>query len=586
MSRRSVASCVLAAVALVLALMPWEVSSDRLRSAAVRQIRNEFGLKLGIDGRATFVLLPVPRLKLQGVTLSDEAGAFSAEAGQFNGELRLLSFLAARVRFSEVRIADARIRVSLDGAGRDAWSAAFERLRGRLASGDPGPSRVDKVVVTGSELALVHAANGRTTEWRTLNAVVRWPDAGGDIDLSASASWNGELVSATLTGLTPGRLLAGGSDSLEIRLASRLGRVNLLGSVSLGGQPRYAGLLAGQTESLGALARWTGIGVDLQDLDQPAALSGDARLDADGVEWPKATLDLGRDRLDGSIAYRFSSERPNLRATLAGGDLDLGWVLPIADPTRAAAPRGDYDVRLSASGIRMGDLRLGDLAAGILVSGERLEVSVGRATLAGGSIRGRVSAALDGEGRDIRGQVSIDKVDLESLLSTTSSGRGISGTVGGQATFEAVGEGQSDLSRHLRGRLTLVARDGEVAGHALNEALKRPELRRISASVPEWRGGRTRFGEAQVQLTVADGVAEIQDGSIRTATTQTRIRGRISLRDRLLSVETATRALGPEPAASGPERPALVLDVRGPLDRPVVTARSAEDVTGTTDPRR
>lgn len=551
----------------------------------MRQIRNEFGLRLGVDGRATFVLLPVPRLKLQGVTLSDEAGGFSAQASQFNGELRLLSFLAAQIRFSEVRIADAHIRVALDGAGRDAWRAAFDRLRGRLASGDPGPSRVDRIVVTGSELVLVHPTGHHVSEWRKLNAVVRWPDADGDIDLSASALWNGELVSATLTGLTPSRLVSGASDRLEVRVASRLGQMNLLGSVSLGETPRYAGLLAGQTASVGALARWTGIGLDLQDLDQPAALTGDARLDGEGVEWPKATLDLGRDRLDGAIAYRFDSHRPKLRATLAGGDIDLGWVMPIADPTRAAAPRGDYDVRLSASSLRMGDLRMGDLAAGILVSGERLEVSVGRATFAGGSVKGRMSAALDGDGRDIRGQVSIDKVDLESLLSSTSAGRRITGTLGGQATFEALGEGQADLFRHLRGRLMLVARDGEIAGIALNEAMRPPELRRSSAALPEWRGGRTRFGEAQVQINVADGIAEITEGSIRTATTQTRVRGRISLPDRILSMETATRAIGAETAATAEGRPSLVLDVRGPLEKPVVTTRSPEDVTGTTDAR-
>ena len=95
-------------MALVLALMPWTVSSDRVMSAVARQIRKEFGLQLGPDGRASFALLPVPRFKLQGVRLTDGAGAFSAEAGQFKGELRLLPLLAGHIRFSEVRIAAIR----------------------------------------------------------------------------------------------------------------------------------------------------------------------------------------------------------------------------------------------------------------------------------------------------------------------------------------------------------------------------------------------------------------------------------------------------------------------------------------------
>lgn len=584
MSRRSVAILVLAALAVVLGLAPWTVSSDRVRSAVARQIRSEFGLALGIAGDATLMLLPVPRLKLEGVTLADEAGAFSAKAAQFKGELRIASLLLARIRFSEVRITDARIRVVLDGPGQDNWSGVLARLRDRFVGEAAASSKVDRILVEGSELSLVHPEAGRITTWRKLDAAMRWPEAGGDIDLSASASWNGEPVTLALSGITPGQLLSGRSDTVEIRTASRLGRATFVGTVMLRDDPVFSGLLSGQTPSLGALTRWTGWGLDLQDLDRPVSLSGEARLSRDGVEWPQMVLDLGRDRLDGSLAFRLDGgRRPKLRATLAGGDLDLGWLIPIADPTRAAAPRSDYDVRLSASGLRMGSVRLGDLAAGILVNGERLEVSVGRATLAGGSVRGRVSAALDGEGRDIRGQVSIDKVDLESLLSASNAARGLTGTVAGQMTFEALGDGQSDVARHLRGRVALTARDGEIAGIALNEATRRAEPRRGLGLPPGWRGGRTRFGEAQVHLTVADGVAEITDGSIHTAATQTRLRGRISLFDRVISVETTTRTTGSEPAVPA-ERQPLVLEVRGPIERPVVSAKAADETTGTLEP--
>ncbi|MDB5590463.1 AsmA family protein [Enterovirga sp.] len=581
MSRRSIACLALGGVALVLALLPWTVSSDRVRSAVARQIHNEFGLKLGIDGPATFSLLPIPRLKLQRVTLADETGAFTAEAAQFKGELRLLSLLAARIRFSEVRIADARIRVAIEGADTDSRAGHFRRMRERLARLEGGPSPVDRVVVTGSQLTVTGPGRARVTDWSRLNLVATWSGPDGDVDVAASAVWQGEEVSAWLSGIAARSLIEGGPDNVEIRTASRHGRLNLVGSLTLGDVPVFRGLVAGQTPSVGALARWTGWGLDLQAVDRPATLSGQAVLSADIIEWPQAVLEIGQDRLDGSLALRLDSDRPKLRATLAGGDLDLGWVLPVADPTRAVMPGADYDVRLSASGVRMGALQFGDLAAGVLVSSDRLDVSIARATLAGGSVRGRLSAALDGEGRDIRGQVSVDKVDLESLLSTASTGRGITGTVAGQATFEALGDSQPDLARHLRGRVALVARDGEISGIALNEAARRPEFRRGTPSPVAWRGGRTRFGEAHLQLTLGDGIAEITSGSIQTPATQTRLRGRISLADGHLAIETSTRGTG-EDAGSGPQRPALVLDVRGPIEKPVLNARAPDETTGTT----
>lgn len=564
MSRRAIAILLLCAVGLTLGLLPWTVTSNRVKAAIARQIRQEYGVDLAVEGRATVALLPVPRLKLETVRLSGGDGTFDAKAGALRAELRLAPLLTARLRLSELRISDATVLVRLDTPEAEAWIT--DAIRRRISVGGAGSSRVERLVVTGSVLALSDAAGSRT-ELRKLDAVLRWPDPSADLDLSATAEWRGDALSLSLTGLNPATLAAGRPDAVEGSVRSRLGRISGTGHLSWRDVPVFSGTVRAETPSLGALARWTGVGLDLRDLDRPLEVTGEATVGPDGIEWPRATLGLGGDRLDGSLAYRFDRRRPQLRATLAGEELDLGWVLPLADPARAEPPNADYDVRLSASSVRMGPLRFRDAAAGVLVSDQRIEVSLARATLANGSIRGRVTASLDGEGRDIRGQVALGSVDLERLLGDLGAPRGIVGTLTGQATFEVAGDRQPDLVRQLKGRATFTVRDGEIPGVSLGEMPRRGEGR----SASDWEGGRTRFGSASLALEVGNGLVEIAEGSLETAATQTSLKGRVSLGDETIDLRATTRGVGGASQSSPP----VTFSMRGPLARPRLVAEAA-----------
>ncbi len=578
MSRRTIASLLTLAVALVAALVPWTVTSDRLAAAIARQIRTELGLTLSVRGRATVALLPVPRIKLEDVSLQDGDGsAFRAEAGQMKAELRLLPMLLARIRISELQVAGAKVRV-MPHDGRERWLAAVEALRGRLATSGGWSSRIDRLVVTGAEVSLEDPARGSPTVIRKLGLLARWPESSGTLDIAGSGEWNGDAVAVKLSGLSPSLLLAGQSDAIEVAVTTRHGQIECVGHLTLGETPSFAGLVSGETPSFGALARWTGIGLDLKDSDRPVTLSGESRIDLATAEWPRALLSVGGDRLEGALALQFAGPRPQLRATLAGEELDLGWVLPMADPTRRDPPEADYDIRLSASSLRLGPLRLTDAATGILVNSERLEVSLGRASLAGGSIRGRVSTSLDGEGRDIKGQFTLDRVDLERLLAEIGPVRGLSGTAVGHATFEIAGDRLPDMARQIRGRVTLDARDGEIFGFpTTDQPARRGEVR---AAAPEWRGARTRYGHAQISLDLGEGVAELREAYVDSAAGRTTLRGRISLEDGTVAVRTTTRTTATA-SASAPARSPLVLDVQGPLTRLRVTAGSEVDETGT-----
>lgn len=577
MSRRAAALICALAVSLVLSLLPWRVGSDRIQAAVARQIREAYGLHLAVGGPVTVSVLPVPRIKLSSVSLSDSAGRVWGEAAQVTSELRLSSLFLARVRIADLRIAHARITFSLSSEGEQVWTRPLDRIGRRVASRTAFSSHVDRVQVIDATV-LIRDAKGRPqAEVSRVNAVMRWPEPTGEAAVTASGEWRGEVVSMSIDGLDLARLAGDGADPITFGVVTRLGRLNGSGDLALSPALRFGGLVTAETRSLGKLARWTGFGRDLQDLDQPVMVSGQSSFGPSGVEWPRATIDIGQDRLEGALAYRLDLlGRSSLRATLAGGNLDLGWVLPLVQPGRVERPRSNYDVRLSAQQVRLGPLRLDDIAAGILVSGERLDVSLARARLAGGSVRGRLSASLDGEGSELRGQVTLTRVDLETLLSEAGV-EGLSGTLAAQASFEAVRDGEVDLVRQLRGHVKLKAVDGEIPGISLGAA-KKAVAGPAGSAAPAWLGGRTRFTEAVLALDIQGGLAELTEGRIGTAGTQTSLRGRVSLPDRTVLLRATTWPT--EQAPRGEPSP-LVLDVHGPVHRPTFTPVLAEAAPAT-----
>ena len=576
---------------LAAALAPWSVASDRIESAAAAQVRDAYGLTFASARDARLSLLPVPRLTMSGVSVASETGSPLVRDARVRVEFRMLPLLLGRLRVAEVAVSGASVAVGFDAAGRSGWTPAFERIAQRGT--DEASGHVGRLVVTGSDIVIDLPSQGTGTTIHCAEMVISWPAPAGEADLSVVGAWHDEPFRVELLGIAPFKLVAGQSDAIQLRATAKHGRVGLSGDLDWRGAPRFHGLIAADTPSLAGLAAWAGSSPILRGMDQSFSLSGDGTVEPTGIESPQVRLGFGADRVDGSLAIRLDQARPMVRATLAGEQLDLTWLgqrLAAFGETWSETgqaldvPPADYDLRLSAASARVGAVRLRDAAAGLLVHRDRLELSLARATLADGQVKGRVSAALGGEGRDIKASLSLDNVDLGPLLAQFGQARILTGTVRGQAAFEAVGQANADFARQGQGRLSVVARDGELAGVALGEGWRRSENRAGAAAPAAWQGGRTIFDQAHLNLHVVNGVAEIADGAIEASTTHTRLQGRVSLPDRFVSLKSTTRGA---PAVAGDLRPPLVLDVNGPLDRLVTMSSPVTSPTTTaTIPRR
>lgn len=556
MTRRTltIAAALATLAVLTMAAAPWTTSSAPLKDAIARQLRDAYGLDLTAAGRSTIALLPVPRLKLEDVALTTAEGTALVRGGHLRGELGILPLLVGRIELSEVSLHGSRIDVELDATGQTAWSAPVDKLRAGVADVAAPAPHVGRLIVTGSYLVFRDARTDAEAVIRDINLTASWPALAGAVNVAGSFVWRGEPIDLTITSIRPSALFAGRASPFVVQAGASSGRIRLSGDANLGDDPRVVGRTVFSTPSLRNFLSWAGMGAPLGGLTRALTVEGDFTLDRRGASWPAVRLTVGGDRLDGALGVRFGGERPLTAGTLAADRLDLSdFFAPLAksrtpDGQWSLEPfdvgpltiGGDLDLRVSASNARIGSLRLEDMAANVMLRQGRVDVTLARATLNGGVVKGRLGVAAAAYGLDMRAQGSFERVDSAAAMNDLGQGGWISGLAQGQFAFEGTGETAADLIRQSHGRATLAIRSGEI-GIGLLDLARRAERQPTAPSL-DWRGGRTSFDQAQIAMTIANGLVEVVEGGLTAANLRAAVQGRASLTEQTVAIRTTVES--------------------------------------------
>jgi AsmA protein len=422
-----------------------------------------------------------------------------------------------------------------------------------------------------------------------------WPDAAGPLQGTGVLVWNGETVEVTRVSIHPGALAAGRLSPVVAALDAPSARLTVAGEIQPGPEPRLTGHSTVEAHSVRDLSRWAGVALPLGNLLHAAAIEGDFTADRRRISWPSVLVTFGADRLEGTLGLRFDGERPTVTGTLAAGRLDLSDLMAPFGQARTPsglwsgdeisllpATGGDLDLRVSASDARIGGVGLGEMAASIMVRPGRVEAAIGRASLNGGTLKGRLAlAAIEGGGLDLKLQGTFAGVDLGAFLADARRPRWINGSAQGQFALEGIGATPADIIRQSHGRTSISVKGGELVGIALNDALRRLEKRPLLAFL-DWRGGRTPFDEAHVHLNIGAGLGEITEGAVTAPKLRANLQGRVSLIDRDVAMRAHVDAVPAEPNAAS----YVVLDVLGGWDAVSVVpdARSLIERSGAAKP--
>jgi AsmA protein len=568
MPRRILFAVLIACFAvLAAAVVPWRLSSDALRSWASGPLRRISGLELTAAGPGTIALLPVPRLRLDSITLAAPDGTPVVRGGPLKGEIRILPLLIGRLEFAELALSGAAIDVEL-GNEATGWEQAIAGLRTRL---DPGEARghLKRFLLKRATLRLHDRRTGFETTVEDINLAADWPTPTSLFGVTGSLTWRGEAVQIKAASLRPEALTAGRASPLTIEASAPLAGLALTGELTLRDEQQFSGRAAFMTRSLRDFTVWSGVALPLSDVVGPFALDGDVRAVGQGISWPAARLTLGNDRLVGALLWRADGERRTITGTLAADRLDLtGFATPLTRlrpssggwssiPFNLPPQNGtDLDLRLSASTARIGPTRVDDLAANVLVKSGRYEASVNRATINKGVVKGRASLTQAGDGIELKAQSTFDRLDVAALLADLGLPRWANGSAQGQFAFEGAGSSPAEIVRTLHGRATTSVRAGELLGLGLTDMLRRAD----STSEIAWRGGRTPFEQAHVHMTIADGIAEIADARLSASGIRAAMQGRSSIMDRTLEAQASVEAAGQTPGPAS----TMSFDITGP----------------------
>jgi AsmA protein len=199
------------------------------------------------------------------------------------------------------------------------------------------------------------------------------------------------------------------------------------------------------------------------------------------------------------------------------------------------------------------------MAANVMVRPGRIDVSLGRATLNDGTVKGRLGLATAASGLDVRAQGSFERLDTAALLSVLGQNGWLTGSAQGHFALEGAGESVADIVRQSQGRAALTVRTGELVGFGFSDLVRRAD-RQPAATPWDWRGGRTPFDQAQIAVDLSSGVAEIADGVLAAPNMRAALQGRASLAEQTVAIRAAVESGG----ATGGSAFPVTVEVNGP----------------------
>jgi AsmA protein len=582
MSRRVAISIALIAFAvLAAAAAPWTFRQNGLSIALSSHMKERYGLDLMVEGRSTFAVLPIPRVKFEDVTIRFPNRALTAQGGTLRGEIRVLPLLFGRVELSDFDLSDSKITASAQALKDVKWGEVF---KSRTSA-----THARRLILNHSTIRWTDI---KDADLNVAELVIRWVGENEPLTAYGHATWQDEQVILKEVSLHPDKLASGTISPVVLAISAPTARLSLNGEAQMGANPRLSGEGSIEATSVRTFTRWSGVKVPFGSLVQGFSVKGDFSADRRRVSWPSVSVTLGGDKLEGTLALRLDTERPVITGTLAADDLNLADLFaPFAQARTSSGSwseenvdlahvtGGDLDLRLSAASARLGKLRVEDMAASVLVRPGEIEASIGRAGFHDGSLKGRLSLVTVGGKTELKSQGTFTGVDIAPFLASMGEPRWITGRAQGSFSFEGTGQNPIEVVQQAQGRSTITVRKGELVGIALGDALKRVEKHPLLASL-NWKGGRTPFQEAQAQIVVQDGVGEVTEGKLMSEDVVAQLKGQVLMVDRTLNLRAEVSA------ADAKSAPTIAFDIDGGWDNVSVmpNARSLIERSGAAKP--
>lgn len=439
------------------------VPTELVRAELATSLAKMIGGPVEILGTPDVSVIPTLKVRFEAprVMLAGRAEPI-AEMKTLVVRLDILPLLAGRISIAEIGLRAPVLRLERSLSGE-----ALVPNRAALAALEPG-----RVTIDDGQVQVTDPATGRSETFDGLSAAFVWPRLRGGASVEANFRWRGEAVALVLQGQGPRALAEGESGQMAGSLSSRALRVAFDGKGLIADTLQLDGVLEVAAADLGRAAAWLGGSIASGPLLRDFALSGRLRSLGYAATVADARLKLDGNAADGVVSVRLDAPRPQVRATLAWDQLDLGrYRAALADGhwrqtgiDAAALGRADLDLRLSASQLRLGTTGgLDKVAATLLVKDGRLDAEIADAAAFGGSLRAVLRGEPRGDGYRATGRFAGSGLAAAGVARTL----GLNGIQDGDlaVSFEGEANGRTlgGLLAGLEGRIGAEARNLVVA---------------------------------------------------------------------------------------------------------------------------
>lgn len=572
----------LGAALILLVAVSYLVSAEAARDAVTAEIKAATGFEPTVRGPVSLSLFPSPQVSLRDVALG-EAGVRDSPltVERIVAHVRWLPLLAGRFEIADVALDHPRITLSIDREGRSNWSPLIDTLARTVRTGGEAGAKTlsfSEIHIGNGVVQIEDAAHGRTETLEKVELSLAWPLIAKRFAATGHVSWRDEPLDIGLTIADLPAALAGDVSGLKLRVAGTQVKLAFDGSISYLPSVKVDGTIAADTVSLRNALRWVsghslpGKGFGRLSLKARAAAVGgtvslsnlNIELDGNVAEGVLSYSTRGRRALQGTLAVDTLNLTPYTSAVhlLASGarvwdrkQITLDWFDAV-----------DLDLRVSAARVVAGHSRLGRTAVAATLRNDQLTVTVGESQGFNGLINGSVAIAKTNTGAQLRSQVRLTNVDLDTSLTELFGFHRLEGK--GDLSLELDAEGRSvfALARTMNGTVTLAANQGALTGFDVEQLLRRLERRPLAGSA-DFRSGRTAFEQLVIALRISDGTATLEEGRFIGANVRLALNGRASIPARELDL-SGTASLLKDSAA--PPTFELPFFVQGSWDDPIM----------------
>lgn len=559
----------------------WTLSGDALRQELSEQVMQTAGLRATAEGKASFAVLPRPRIKLENVIISDGKGALVIHTDVLRGHLRLWPLLQGRMELSSVQLVSPEI--SFDYEGR-----AFSRLGAIARAAEAAPSSEDAKRADATRVGTISIVDGiarfqqlgasRSVTIDKVNLTLDWPQVSAPLSLNGTFTWQNEETELAAWLGKPADLLRGQQSAASLKLEGASLQLAANGTVSGGTRKQFEGRVTAGSRNAALLLDTLGLKSPLPMALHQVQVAGLARATVHSLALSNLKFSVDGNAFEGTLAIQAGDKRPSVSGTLASDMIMLAPIvselpeLTQADGTwdksrlsLSSLDLADMDLRLSASKARLGRTSFDDLGASLMLNNGQLEVSLSQARIYGGQVKGRMVLTQQDQTATLRAAGGFSKIDTGSLTKDVFGQLRMSGEADGQITLNSTGGTIDEIVRSLNGTIETRFRNGDIHGIDLEQALRRLDKRPLSL-LTEMRTGRTGYESAAVSANLNNGIIELGEALVSGLGVQLALTGKASVLERKLDMRAIARQTGP----TGTNGPQLMLDIRGPWDEPQI----------------